>query len=486
MNGQRLPVNMRREVIWVALAAAEVCWLAPIFLALSQATAPHAPLLLWAGMLILLLGYFYIYRAVTAAHLPLRFQQGLLVLVLLVAIGLFLRYHVYAAPEWRGTSWVMALFRSLADVEAVQPGGWVAVMALVYFWARGIHLARRSLSLQSVGYSFRGGVVLLIAGALFLHFLADRDASGLAMAYFFFSLAAVALARIEEVSQVPNSSRGGFAGFWIGSTLASVGVLVLVGMGVALFFYGGGLQQVIDWIWPAVVVAEVILVGLGMLLLTLVEALLSLFSLDLGVLGQGLREVLARLGEMLTIPPLRPPAGSDSSTRPPILGVAQMVLAIGIPLAIVGLVLLLTWYRKWRAGRAGQDESRESTFSAGALARSLRAALEDGLARLGELAGLVDRFGVGARFLAALSVRRIYANVVRLATDAGYPRARSQTPYEYLGVLRRAMPGRQEEVTAITEAYVAAHYGQVPDTREALQHLRACWQRIREEGIEAR
>jgi hypothetical protein len=81
-------------------------------------------------------------------------------------------------------------------------------------------------------------------------------------------------------------------------------------------------------------------------------------------------------------------------------------------------------------------------------------------------------------------VRRIYANVVRLATDAGYPRARSQTPYEYLHVLRRALPERQEEVSAITEAYVAAHYGQVPDSREALDHLRACWQRIRAEDIE--
>ena len=65
-------------------------------------------------------------------------------------------------------------------------------------------------------------------------------------------------------------------------------------------------------------------------------------------------------------------------------------------------------------------------------------------------------------------------------------RARSQTPYEYLGVLRRALPGRQEEVSAITEAYVAAHYGQVPDTRDELDHLRACWQRIRAEGIQER
>jgi len=486
MTGHRLRLNMRQEVIWVALAAAQVCWLMPIFLALNQARTPHSMLLLWLGMFVLLLGFFYVYRAVAAATLPLHAQQGVLALVLLLAIGLFLRYHVYTVPEWRGTSWLMALFRSLIGVEAVQPEGWVAVMSLIYLWARGIHLARRSLSLRSVGFSFRSGVVILIVAAVFLHFLTDLDASGLVIAYFSFSLVAVALARIEEVSQMPNSTRSGFSGFWIGSTLATVGLLVLLGMGLALFFYGGGLQQVIDWLWPVVVAVVMILVGIGVLFLAIIEALLAFLPVDLSSLVEGFRQVLESLSEALSILTFPLLEDSNLDTRPPILDAAHVVLAIGIPLAIVGLVLLLTWYRQWRAGRTGRDESRESTFSTGALARGLRAALEDGLARLGELAGLVDRFGVGSRFLAALSVRRIYANVVRLATEAGYPRARSQTPYEYLGVLRRALPGRQEEVLAITEAYVAAHYGQVPDTRDELDHLRACWQRIRAEGIEKR
>jgi hypothetical protein len=485
MNHQRLRLNARQEVIWAALAAAEVCWLAPLFLALTGTMVSHPPLLLSLGMLVLLLGFFYLYRALTAARLPLRAQQGMLALFLLLAIGLFLRYHVYAAPQWRGAFWFVTLLRSLGDVEAVQPGGWVAVMALVCFWARGVHLARRSLSLQSVGYSFRSGVVILIVGALFVHVFIKLDASGFVIPYFFFSLVAVALARIEEVSQMPNSSRGGFAGFWIGATLAAVGFLVLLGTGLALFFYGGGLQRVIDWLWPVVVALELILVALGMLLLIIVEYVLALFSVDLGMLGQGFREVLARLGEMLAFEPVRPSPGSDSGTRPAILGLAQAVLAIGIPLTVIVLVLLLTWFRQWRAERADRDESRESTFSAGALTRGLRAVLEDGLGRLGRLAGLMGRLGVGSRFLATLSVRRIYANVVRLATDAGYPRARSQTPYEYLKVLHQALPGHQDEVLAITEAYVAAHYGQVPDTREELQRLRECWQRIRAEGIEA-
>jgi hypothetical protein len=483
MKNQRLRLQSYQEVIIAALAAAEVCWLAPVLLALRGASEPPLPLLLWLETLLLLLGFFYLYRAVAAANLPLRARQGVLVLVLLLAIGLTLRYRVYAAPQWRGASWLGAFLRSLADADDTQPWGWVAAMGLVYLWARGIHLARRSLSLQSVGFSFRSGIVLLIVESFILHFLTDLDASGFVIPYFSFSLVAVALARIEEVGQVPNSSRAGFTGFWVGSTLAAVGLLVAVGSGLALFFHGGGLRHVVDWVWPVVWLLVLILVGIGVLFLAIVEYAMGLFSVDISMVGEGLQRALQRLGALLTTMRLEAPPGGEPGETQPLLTVTRLALTIGLPLAIVVLVLLFTSYRRRRGDRANWEESRESSFSPGALRRSLRAALEDGLGRLGDLAGLVDRFGVGSRFLAAISARRIYANMVRLATDAGYPRVQSQTPYEYLRTLCLALPKHQEEMAAITEAYVAAHYGQVPDARDDLQRLREYWRRIRAEGI---
>jgi len=115
------------------------------------------------------------------------------------------------------------------------------------------------------------------------------------------------------------------------------------------------------------------------------------------------------------------------------------------------------------------------------VARNLKAMLQDGMGRLAELAGLVGRLGPGSRFLAAISIRRIYANLVRLATELGYPRSKAQTPYEYLIILEEALPDSEAEVELITEAYVNAHYGQVPDTREELQRIRDSWERVRAE-----
>jgi hypothetical protein len=118
------------------------------------------------------------------------------------------------------------------------------------------------------------------------------------------------------------------------------------------------------------------------------------------------------------------------------------------------------------------------------LARNLLATLQAGRDRLSELAALVDQYGLRAQLLSAISIRRIYANLVRLATRAGYPRTRSQTPFEYLETLYEALPGNETDAKSITDAYVNAHYGQVPDNREELQQLRECWDRIRARGVQ--
>jgi len=477
-------INGRREAIYVFLAAAEVCWVTPVFLALIGVRNPHAPAPFWFGILILMLGYLYFYRALVAADLTRRFQQGLLVAGLVLSIGLILRFHVLAGL--RGTEYVLVPFRHLVDVAAVMPSSWMAVMILVYLWARAIHLADRSFAAESVGFSFRAGVVILIAAALFIRLLTKQDVSGFVVPYFFFALGAVALARIEDVKLLPNSGGGRglaaapFSGFWIGATVAAVGVLVLLGMVVALFFCGGSLDQVLKWLSPLWIVVQILIVGLATLLLMLVNWIFDLLSIDLSALTGGLREAMKRLGQLLMPRPLVPPPGSESSTRPFLLGLLQATVTIGIPLLVVSLVLIWTWRRLRQGQQADQaGEARESLLSARALASSLQAMLRGGLDRLAELAGLLGRFGPSARFLAAVSIRHIYANLMRLAAEAGYPRRQAQTPYEYLETLYEALPGSEDDVTVITEAYVQAHYGQLPDTLEALQRIRACWERVR-------
>jgi hypothetical protein len=309
--------------------------------------------------------------------------------------------------------------------------------------------------------------------------LTALDASGFVIAYFFFALVAVALARVDEVSRLPNSTRVPFSGFWIGSTVGAVAVLVVLGMAVALFLTGGGLERLFRLLTPLLQVVQIIVVAIGMLLLMVIEWVLGLFSLDLGQFGLQLRDALSQF-ELMEPPPPMPPAEGAGQAWQIIARGLQLLVAVVLPVVIVCLILLFTWRRvRQRGSEEGGDESRESLLSGGAVANSLQSFLQDRLERLGELTGLVRRFGPGSRFLAAVSIRRIYGNMVQMATEAGHPRDKTETPYEYLETLHRAFPASEQELTIITEAYVNAHYGEVPDSDEELQRIRDCWERAR-------
>jgi hypothetical protein len=477
---RQVDVNGRVEAIYLALAAAEVCWAAPVFLLFAQPMIPHPPLLVWLAMLGLLLAFFFLYRILASTDLSLRLQQSLVVVALLLSIVLMLRFHVYVGTDLEGINWFLQPFRSLFDLSAMIPAEFIAALTMVHLWARGIHLARRGLNVDSVAFSFRSGVIILVAVAWAVSLFVEQDISLFVVAYFFFALLAVALARIEEVSRAPNSAGVGFSGFWIGSTLAAVALLIALGAALAAIFHGGGLEQVLRWLSPILIVLQLLLVGLALLIIGLVELLVSLLPIDWsGLLHrlQGMMEVWQGVTVLETPLPSDQPAAVEQ-----FFGALQGTVCISIIVLMILLVLLFTWWRirRERDGRA--DESRESIFSTDILARGLLSMLESGRDRLGQLMGLVDQFGLSSRLLSAITIQRIYANLVRLATKGGYPRGPAQTPYEYIDTLSKAFPERGADVALITGAYVSSHYGQVPDTREELDRIRQCWARVQAQG----
>jgi hypothetical protein len=81
---------------------------------------------------------------------------------------------------------------------------------------------------------------------------------------------------------------------------------------------------------------------------------------------------------------------------------------------------------------------------------------------------------------AARTIRRIYAELALLAQAQGRHRLPHQTPYEYLPALRETFPTCAEDVALITEAYVAVHYGELPERPATLAKVQEAWQRVRE------
>ena len=98
-----------------------------------------------------------------------------------------------------------------------------------------------------------------------------------------------------------------------------------------------------------------------------------------------------------------------------------------------------------------------------------------GLAQIRTLAG---QFG-GHHRRSIASIRKIYASMVDLATEAGYPRRAADTPYEYRSTLYDAFADSREAVDTITEAYVRTHYGEVPDTPAKMAQIVQFWEQLR-------
>jgi hypothetical protein len=67
-----------------------------------------------------------------------------------------------------------------------------------------------------------------------------------------------------------------------------------------------------------------------------------------------------------------------------------------------------------------------------------------------------------------------------MAAEAGFARAESETPYEYLPILFEAWPDHKFEIRVITDAYTRVHYGEIPETAEELDQLRSAWSKIRD------
>jgi hypothetical protein len=153
--------------------------------------------------------------------------------------------------------------------------------------------------------------------------------------------------------------------------------------------------------------------------------------------------------------------------------IAKWVMLAGAFAALLAFVALSIgrFRRPPRGGRAAEYESvldseRSLRDSGKALSDRWRDLREGLMARLARLRG--EEYSLA-------SIRKTYASLVRLASAAGFPRDRSQTPYEYIDTLHQAFPEDTPHIRLITEAYVRAHYGERSFPHEYVQRVRHAW-----------
>jgi len=153
----------------------------------------------------------------------------------------------------------------------------------------------------------------------------------------------------------------------------------------------------------------------------------------------------------------------------PISPVVSVALVIGLILAAIVVVILI-------AGAARVAAKRRLARPPG----DMPEAAPELDAETDVLRSVGGRVGARlSKLFAAATIRLIYARLTAEAARRGERRAPAQTALEFLPGLARAFPGADEDARRITDAYINAHYGEVPDTLDKLRAIQAAWARMR-------
>jgi hypothetical protein len=465
-------INWRREAIYPAQALAETCLAAPWLMLFLSAGQPVSPEQVAALCLAILLGTLYLARLMSALDLNAWVQRGLVLLEIAILSTLAVRQFALIGTLWARQGWARV---------PVQPGAWlvllpgivILVLSVTWLCWRGLRLADAAVSLHGAALEFHLGIAGL---SMFALVSASPALLIFVPAFFFSQLLAISLIRLETVAQESGRARLGLSGWWLGLLLGASGALVILGGSVSALVLGLGPDQLAFWLAPVIGILTLPLILLAYPLMLVFAWLWQFIRLPFEAIAAQLASLLAQFQGWL----------NQIGGRPisPIVWMALRLTCYGIGalvvLTVLGVLIAVVWSagRKRLTGRPALEELHESAWPGEALLQKLYARLRQRLARWRALMDIAARLGASGLF-AALTIRRLYAQMIRLAASHGFPRPPAHTPYEHLITLQQAWPDCHTDLEQITEAYVGVHYGELPEQPNALEAIRAAFERIR-------
>ncbi|MBN1201214.1 MAG: DUF4129 domain-containing protein [Anaerolineae bacterium] len=464
-------INWRQEYLHIAVILMTACWLAP-WLALSLAYFLEIELSAALGLAVAnLLASTLITRRMYHRRTDDGLQTTAILLWMWAAAAATVLVLPLLVKAYGGKDDLTLIDLFYIDRQQRVPGGPLVIAWVLFLWWRGFQLGSIYMTLVRASFGLRLGMLAFFWLFLFANPALRRAALPTVPVFFFLGLLSTSLARADSLN-LDRSRTAIFGRGWIVSLLFTALGLTLAGYVAALWLSGMDMARAAD-------IFKTIGEGALTLLLLVASPLLLLAQLIYNLLRSILPDQIP--GDIFEIG-----SGDDSSSGGsdiPLLADIFAVLTDALIVALIVFLILLIIAFFWflLIGRDRQerysDEEREALGTAEVVG-GLRQTLRAGWQRLADTLGLLRRFGLGSDLFAALTIRRIYARMEKLAGKRGYPRALSDTPYEYRRELVQAYPGMGDDVQTITEAYVAVRYGEIPEDQTVLQPVRAAWERL--------
>ena len=395
------------------------------------------------------------------AFLAIQLLEGLACILLVLWWELY-RGEMLLDPSWLG----LAMDDARSSTYTLPPMVWLVALG-IFLWWRGSQLSREEGNFPALLARFFWGTIILLV----LETFSGSEPLGpsvpwLLAVYLLFSLAALAIARMETA----RAGREGSVDPTWQLRGSALGLLLLaVGFGIALLLLPQ-LGELAAW------ARDSIITPLWWLLLDILNWIAHLLGLD---------------KPPAPLPP-EPGQGIGQATRgqEPLLSPPEWLREAGRRLfalswAAIILYALYVWIKSWfwdRLTRPTDSPSRERIpwrfwFHPKGILRWLLWRLTRYWPYLSRWIRLTDNPEERA-----WTVRQLYERLLAWGASHGSTRERWSTPREYLELLASRWPALTGDFAALTESYIRARYGNVAIDEGELEAARAGWLRIARTG----
>ncbi|MCA9919101.1 MAG: DUF4129 domain-containing protein [Anaerolineales bacterium] len=483
--------HVQHELLYLSWALADVALLTPFALSVMGWARYWQPGVVLIWLLALMLLAFNLTRLMSVIALPTQYQQAITAVALLLVVVVTLPTFFHAGRPIFRFAWVSDIFAAINE-----PGNnlWlrdvILLILLILVWVRGLQLGQRPYSVERAGLRLRvGGMILAPMVIWMANTRLLWSSAPYILLFFLAGLTGLALIRAQEIEQNQETSVLALHPRWLTAVfLASLLIIFTAGTAAAIISgeAANGLIGWLDPVWQGLRLTGAVALTTFLYLLVPVFALMGWIS---GLLikiwqavGPGVTAWWAYLGKVVgklfinqRVPDLPPDGQFGPDPAVTIDEIEQLTVQISrngqiiIVLLVIAVILLVALL----VTRLYQ-ETTFATRSSGRLPNHTHEEDEEG----NLLQQLLGKLGLWRGWQTAVTIRRIYRNMLRAADASGYPRLETETPYEFLKTLAKAWPDHQPETQLITNAYIKVRYGELPETKAEIQAIRQAWQTL--------
>ena len=470
------------------VAMVRLCWLWPWLELLRRWLTPSyqaALLPLWAIPL-LFVGGTLLTRAALAQARTLNHARVWVVgsgLVALLGL-LWWQYGYPAYALWDGR-WLWQVAQALTHWPHNEvPPQFLTLLVTAGIWLRSVLDGRRRLLRDDVWHTFMTGVIalvlLILAGQLDPFGLppyADRWMVALiAVGFSSLALSSLELSRISGIWETEKQPRLRLDRYWLVSVAFVIVALVASGLILGVLLTPATVASALGWIAG-------IFSWVGALLSYLLQAVAYVIFLVLTPLIEWLQSRLAEPAQIEPLPlpefqtPFEQLPEQPAVQLPPLA--SESLRWLGLAGGVITIIVIFALALRYFKSSDGDDieETRETIFTRALLEEQLSSLWHRWLPRLRRPPHLYvsPYLSLEGEQENRRAIRSLYQELLARAKSLGYPRARTQTPIEYLSLLTTISAADESVWKVVTDGYVAARYRLQAPSTEQVEQMRQAW-----------